>query len=82
MENPEGYVGLVLQESVQPMTENDDRKFYVVHDFNSIIYWNWDKVPSKNDAIDQALVWIDIAEAVNIFENSDLVDTFLPASWV
>lgn len=66
VQNPEGYVGLVLHESVKPATENEDRKFFVVHNFDSIVYWNWDKTPSKNDALDQALVWIDIAEAVSV----------------
>lgn len=66
MKNPEGYVGLVLHESVKPSTDKEDRKFYVVHNFDSMVYWNWDKTPSKNDAIDQALDWIDIAEAVSM----------------
>lgn len=64
MELPEGYIGLVLHESVKPATDEDDRKFYVIHNFDSITYWNWDKVPSKNDALDQALTWIHIAETV------------------
>lgn len=67
VENPKEYVGLVLHESVKPMTDKEDRRFYVVHTFDSIVYWNWDKVPSKNDAIDQAFTWIDIAEAVSSF---------------
>lgn len=54
-----------MHESIRPLTDKDDRKFYVVNDFNRIIYWNWDKVPSKNDTFSQALDWIDIAEAVS-----------------
>lgn len=65
MQLPEGYVGLLLHESVKPATDKEDRKFFVVHDFDSIVHWNCDKIPSKNDALDQALTWIDIAEAVS-----------------
>lgn len=55
---------MILHESVKPVA-NEDRKFYMTHKFNSLTYWNWDKVPSKNDAIYQALDWIDIANAVS-----------------
>lgn len=63
---PEGYTGAVLHESVKPSTDKDDRKFYMIHDFKSFTYWNWNKKPSKNDTFIQALDWIDIAEAVSI----------------
>lgn len=61
---PEGYVGVVLHESVKPETEKCERKFYVTYKFSKIHYWNWDKAPSDNDSIVQALQWMDIAEAV------------------
>ncbi|XP_017781261.1 PREDICTED: uncharacterized protein LOC108566067 [Nicrophorus vespilloides] len=62
---PDGYKGLVLHESMKPMTEKEDRNFYVIHTFDKLTMWNWDKVPSKNDAMIQALDWIDIAEALH-----------------
>lgn len=68
MQLPNGYVGLVLHESVKPNTDKEDRKFYIVNNFDSIVYWNWDKEPSKNDALDQALTWIDIAEVVGCYK--------------
>lgn len=82
MPNPEGYVGMVLHESVKPATENEDRKFYVVHNFDSIVYWNYDKTPSKNDALDQALAWIDIAEAVSVFYNQSQSSLVLVFYWL
>lgn len=66
VEIPEGYVGLVLHESIRPSREKDERKFYIVNNFNNITFWNWDKVPSDNDSITQALQWIDIAQVVSI----------------
>lgn len=62
---PEGYVGVVLHESIRPTREKDERKFYVVNKFKDLIYWNWDRIPSKNDAFLKALDWIDIAEALH-----------------
>lgn len=67
IEIPEGYKGIITKENVRPVTDKQDRKFYVINNFEHINYWNWDKKTSKNDAIVQALDWIDIAEAVSIF---------------
>jgi hypothetical protein len=63
---PAGYIGVVLHESIAPLYENEERKFHVVNKFKSLNYWNWDKIPSQNDKIVQALEWIEIAEAVSI----------------
>lgn len=56
---------MVLHESIKPSTDKDERKFYVVNRFKDITYWNWDKIPSKNDPFIKAFDWIDIAEAVS-----------------
>lgn len=63
---PKEYLGIVLHETCQPTTIEEERKFFPVHTFKSLTYWNWGKMPSKNDLIIQALDWIDIAEAVGI----------------
>ncbi|KAJ8982381.1 hypothetical protein NQ317_005475 [Molorchus minor] len=65
VEIPEGYKGIVLHESIKPSREKDERKFYIVNNFTSMTFWNWDKIPSANDSITQALQWIDIAEALH-----------------
>lgn len=64
---PEGYSGLVLHETSKPVTETQNRKFYVTNNFNEFTYWNWDKKTTKNDAVLQILDWIDIADAVSFF---------------
>lgn len=64
---PEGYVALLLHESMRPLRDIDERKFFVVNKFKEITYWNWDKTPSRNDPFVKALDWIDIAEAVSYF---------------
>ncbi|KAF2882573.1 hypothetical protein ILUMI_23590 [Ignelater luminosus] len=63
---PDGYKGVILHERIKPVTDKDDRNFYVINEFNSFMYWNWDKVPSKNDPILQTIDdWFDIAEALH-----------------
>ncbi|KAK9888392.1 hypothetical protein WA026_000643 [Henosepilachna vigintioctopunctata] len=62
---PAGYRGVVLHETMKPATEKEDRKFYVIHTFDKFKYWNWEKAPSKNDPLVQAMDWIDIAEALH-----------------
>lgn len=64
LELQQNYQGAILHESVKPVTENEERKFYITHKFNNFTYWNWDKMTSKNDMIQQAMDWIDIAEVV------------------
>lgn len=65
VELPDGYKGLFLHETLRPCTDKEERKFYASKSFDSITYWNWDKVPSKNDLIYQAMDWIDIAEVLH-----------------
>ncbi|XP_050676336.1 uncharacterized protein LOC126973166 [Leptidea sinapis] len=62
---PEGYRGAMLTEAHRPLSEDSDRKFHVASLFKDIMYWNWDKKPSKNDNLVKALEWIDIADAVS-----------------
>ncbi|XP_075214138.1 ribonuclease H2 subunit C [Lycorma delicatula] len=61
---PEGYKGLILKETVKPVS-GTERTFHVTHTFQSLTYWNWDKIPSKDDAFLSALDWTDIAEAIH-----------------
>ncbi|GBP11304.1 Ribonuclease H2 subunit C [Eumeta japonica] len=60
---PDGYKAVIVDENRRPLSEDADRKFQVTGGFNEIIYWNWDKKPSKNDSLNKAMDWIDIAEA-------------------
>ncbi|XP_060519243.1 ribonuclease H2 subunit C [Cylas formicarius] len=62
---PDGYIGLMLHENIRPTIKKSERKFYIVNNFNEIVYWNWDKMPSRNDAFIKALDWIEISEALH-----------------
>ncbi|CAK1554310.1 unnamed protein product [Leptosia nina] len=62
---PEGYRGVLLTEAKRPLNEDMERKFQVAGGFKEIIYWNWDKKPSKNDNVVRAMDWVDIAEAIH-----------------
>ncbi|XP_049959746.1 uncharacterized protein LOC126479488 [Schistocerca serialis cubense] len=65
LELPKQYSGIVMQEQKQPLTESTERTAHVTHAFKSIVYWNWAKQPSKNDAFVSMLDWIDIAEVLH-----------------
>ncbi|XP_076677109.1 ribonuclease H2 subunit C [Andrena cerasifolii] len=65
---PSGYKGITFLERKKPEVENVERNLYSTGTFSSFTYWNYDKLPSKNDALAAALDWIDIAEALHSTE--------------
>ncbi|XP_017876794.1 ribonuclease H2 subunit C [Ceratina calcarata] len=65
---PSGYKGLIFRERQKPDNENMERNFYATSTFSEFTYWNYDKLPSKNDAVVPAIDWIDIAEALHSTE--------------
>lgn len=62
---PESHCGVVFQEDQRPLDETAERTFKVAGIFNEFIYWNYDKQPSDNDKLKQALIWNNLAEAVS-----------------
>ncbi|XP_046752014.1 ribonuclease H2 subunit C [Diprion similis] len=66
---PKGYTGLVLHENKNAESESLDRNLFATGKFTQFTYWNYDKLPSKNDAVVAALEWIDIAEALHSNED-------------
>ncbi|XP_034102862.1 uncharacterized protein LOC132791517 [Drosophila nasuta] len=58
---PKGYKGLVLQETDENQA---DRQLRLTGTFQDFTYWNYDKVPSKGDGYQQALVMLEVAEAL------------------
>ncbi|XP_012272325.1 ribonuclease H2 subunit C isoform X2 [Orussus abietinus] len=62
---PEGYKGITFYERKKPECEGKERHLYCTGSFSQFTYWNYDKIPSKNDALAGALDWIDIAEALH-----------------
>lgn len=65
---PSGYKGLTFRERHKPDRENVERNFYATGTFSGFTYWNYDKLPSRNDAVVTAMDWIDIAEALHSTE--------------
>ncbi|XP_017050003.1 uncharacterized protein LOC108094073 [Drosophila ficusphila] len=62
---PEGYRGLVLQETEKPISESYDRQLRLTGVFDEFTYWNYDKVPSNSDAYRQALLLVDVTKALS-----------------
>lgn len=44
-----------------------ERNLYCTGTFSQFTYWNYDRIPSKNDALAAALDWVDVAKAVSFF---------------
>lgn len=65
MKLPENYQGVVYQETKRPLVESTKRFFKTKGIFSEFTYWNYDKEPSNNDALKQALVWNDFANVVS-----------------
>lgn len=53
---PDGYEGSVVS------TENSKKH---AKKFKSFTYWNWDEIPTNDDAVVKALQWIDVAKAIH-----------------
>ncbi|EDW91769.1 uncharacterized protein LOC6531248 [Drosophila yakuba] len=62
---PEGYSGLVLQETEKPISNSSDRQLRLTGVFKDFTYWNYDKVPSNGDPYRQALFLADVAQALS-----------------
>ncbi|XP_034652646.1 uncharacterized protein LOC117891335 [Drosophila subobscura] len=62
---PEGYKGIVLQETEKPLSESTDRQLRLTGVFDEFTYWNYDKVPSNGDPYRQALLMADVAQALS-----------------
>ncbi|XP_030565069.1 uncharacterized protein LOC115765563 [Drosophila novamexicana] len=58
---PDGYRGVVLQET-DPNQEQ--RQLRLTGTFQDFTYWNYDKVPSKGDGYQQALIMLEVADAL------------------
>jgi ribonuclease H2 subunit C len=56
--------GVVLRENEQ-LDENADRELKFSGHFDEFTYWNYDKVPSKNDSYQKMIQWQEISEAVS-----------------
>ncbi|KAJ8679245.1 hypothetical protein QAD02_015032 [Eretmocerus hayati] len=67
---PKGYKGVTFTEYKKPEAE-EERHIYANGTFQELTYWNYDKLPSKNDPFIAAFDWIDIAEALHSTVDDD-----------
>lgn len=63
---PEGYKGIVVQETRKPLDEQADRTLRVKGTFEEFTYWNYDKIPSLSDGYKQALQILNLTEVVSM----------------
>lgn len=63
---PKEYQGVVFHEIQKPLQENTDRTFKANGTFSNFTYWNYDREPSDNDVLKQALLWNEFANVVRI----------------
>lgn len=75
---PDGVLGVVYEENKTKLSETN-RTLKVHSVFNEYVYWNYDKIPSDNDAIIKALDWIEISKSVRISIASNLLVEYLLA---
>ncbi|XP_042226890.1 ribonuclease H2 subunit C-like [Homarus americanus] len=66
---PEGYKGVVLKETRPTLSADEDRTMRGVCQFKSFTFWNWDREPSRGDRYQQAMDWIDVANAIHGSDN-------------
>lgn len=62
---PDGVLGVVYEENKTKVSETN-RVMKVNSVFDEYVYWNYDKIPSDNDAIIKALDWIEISKSVRL----------------
>lgn len=62
---PAEYKGMIFMENKKADVENKERNLYCTGTFSQFTYWNYDRIPSKNDAFAAALDWVDIAKVLH-----------------
>ncbi|XP_052901907.1 ribonuclease H2 subunit C-like [Anopheles moucheti] len=62
---PEGYTGVMFQETKRPLSADDDRTLTFAGAFREFTYWNYDRIPSRNDPLAKALAWLQLSEVLH-----------------
>ncbi|XP_065089848.1 uncharacterized protein LOC135711032 [Ochlerotatus camptorhynchus] len=62
---PTGFNGVIFQETKKPLSTDEDRNFSFAGAFKEFTYWNFDKIPSKNDAFVKALDWMELSQVLH-----------------
>lgn len=66
MNVPTNYKGIIFDETNKPLSEDADRSLREISSFKNFTYWNYDRIPSKNDALTKAYNWLDICDEVKL----------------
>ncbi|XP_052870253.1 ribonuclease H2 subunit C [Anopheles cruzii] len=62
---PDGYKGVILQETKKPLSNDEDRNLTFAGAFRDLTYWNYDRHPSRNDPLAKALNWLQLSEVLH-----------------
>uniref|UniRef100_A0A182MXG2 Uncharacterized protein n=1 Tax=Anopheles dirus TaxID=7168 RepID=A0A182MXG2_9DIPT len=62
---PDGYTGMIFQETKKPLSADDDRTLTFGGAFRDFTYWNYDRNPSRNDPLAKALNWLQLSEVLH-----------------
>lgn len=62
---PAAYSGVIFQETKKPLSADEERNLSFAGAFKEFTYWNYDKIPSKNDAFEKALDWMELSDALH-----------------
>lgn len=62
---PNNYKGVIFTEKKRPLLDDQDRIFQFKTAFENFTYWNYDKIPSRNDAYLQAMDWLEVSEVLH-----------------
>ncbi|XP_058116038.1 ribonuclease H2 subunit C [Anopheles ziemanni] len=71
---PEGYTGVILQETKKPLSSDEDRTLTFGGAFREFTYWNYDRNPSRNDPFEKALNWLQLAEVLHSDGQDELME--------
>ncbi|XP_055389713.1 uncharacterized protein LOC129618768 [Condylostylus longicornis] len=66
------FIGICTRNSMRISDENESKALKAFGSFNSLIYWNYDAIPSKSDPFKQALQMPDILDNVLDITASDI----------
>lgn len=64
---PDGYRGHMLSKQDKSHANNNkaNNGLKVKKHFDEFTYWNWDQLPSKNDAVVKAMGWLRISKSIH-----------------
>jgi len=62
---PDGYTGLVIQESSSSQREDEERSFMVQHQFKSFTHWELDNPPNSDNQTQKSLNWLSLSQVLH-----------------